>query len=45
MSAKEHCERVRFEPNTIYQKFPNNGYKLIFPKEAPGPDPDLYLRI
>lgn len=45
MSAKEHCERVRFDPKLVQQKFPDSGYKLIHPCDAPGADPDLYLKI
>lgn len=44
-SAKEQCERVRFEPSLVKQRLPNSGYKLIYPADAPGADPDLYLRI
>jgi len=43
--VREHCERVRFDPNTVKIKFPNNGFRLIYPKDAPGEDPDLYLKI
>lgn len=42
---REHCDRVRFDPNTVKNKFPNNGFRLIYPKDAPGEDPDLYLKI
>lgn len=46
MSAKEHCERVRFDPKLVAHKLPHSGFKLIFPSDAaPGEDPDLYLRV
>lgn len=45
MTAKEHCERVRFDPKLVKQKFPSNGFKCIYPKDAQGEDPDLYLKI
>ena len=45
VSAKEHCERVRFDFKQFEQKYPNSGFKLIYPAEAPGDDPDLYLKI
>ena len=44
-SAKEQCERVRFQSQLVKQQLPESGYKLIYPADAPGPDPDLYLRI
>lgn len=45
MSAKEHCERVRFDPKLVAQKMPQNGYRLIYPKDARGEDPDLYTKF
>ena len=45
MSVKEHCDRVKFDPSLVAIRFPNSGYRLIYPKEAPGEDPDLYLKI
>ena len=45
MTAKEHCEKVRFDPNLVTQRFPRNAYRLIYPKEAKGDDPELYLKI
>lgn len=45
MSAKEHCERVRFDPNLVKTHLPDSGFRLIHPKDARGDDPDLYLRI
>ena len=45
MNVKEHCDRVRFDPSLVAQRFPNSGYRLIYPKDAPGEDPDLYLKI
>ena len=45
ISAKEHCERVRFDPKVVAERFPNSRYRLIYPKDAPGEDPDLYIKI
>lgn len=45
MSAKEHCDKVKFDPTVVGQKCPKNGYSLIYPKDAPGEDPDLYIKI
>ena len=42
LTAKEHSERVRFDPTLVEKKIKNNKFKLIYPKEAPGEDPDLY---
>ena len=45
LSAKEHSDRVRFDPNIAMQKVRDNKFKLIYPKEAPGSDPDLYTKL
>lgn len=45
MSAKEHCDKVKFDPMTVAQKLPSSGFSLIYPKDTPGDDPDLYLKI
>lgn len=45
MSVQEHCNRVRFDPNQVKRCLPNSGYRMIYPKDAPGDDPDLYLKI
>ena len=45
LTAKEHCDRVRFDHNLVKKRIPNNKYDLIYPKEAPGEDPDLYLKL
>lgn len=45
LTAKEHCERVRFDPKVWEQRFPNSGYRWIYPQDAPGEDPDLYVKI
>jgi hypothetical protein len=45
MTAKEHCEKVRFDPKLVTQRLPRNAYRLIYPKEAKGDDPELYLKI
>lgn len=42
MTVKEHCDRVRFDPKDVSMKLPNNGFRLIHPAVAPGPDPELY---
>lgn len=44
-SAKEHCERVKFDHTLVEKCLPHNGFRLAYPKDAPGKDPDLYLRI
>lgn len=44
-TALEHSQRVRFDPEQVEQKYPGNRFKLIYPKEAPGPDPDLYNKF
>jgi len=36
---------VRFDPKAFEGKFPSSGYKCIYPKDAPGDDPDMYLKI
>ncbi len=43
MTAKEHSDRVRFDPNTVKQKFPNSGYRLIYPTTSQ--HSDMYLKI
>ena len=45
MSAKEHCDKVKFDPSNVAHRLPNSGFSLIYPKEAPGDDPDLYIKI
>lgn len=46
MTAKEHSERVRFDPSLVMKRLGGrNKFKLIYPKEAPGDDPDLYLKF
>ena len=45
LTAKEHSDRVRFDPNIAMSKIKNNKFKLIYPKDAPGSDPDLYLKL
>ena len=45
LTAKEHSDRVRFDPNIAMQKVKDNKFKLIYPKEAPGNDPDLYIKL
>ena len=45
MTVKEHCERVRFDPKLVPLRLPKNGFRLIHPMEAPGEDPDLYLKV
>lgn len=45
LSAKEHSDRVRFDPNQAIDKIKGNKYKLIYPKDAPGPDPALYEKM
>lgn len=45
MTAKEHCDRVRFDPTLVEKRLPENGFRLVYPKEAPGDDPALYEKI
>ena len=45
LSAKEHSDRVRFDPNLAMQKIKGNKFKLIYPKDAPGADPELYVKL
>lgn len=45
MSVKEHCDRVRFDPTQVKKCLPNSGFRMIYPKDAPGDDPDLYQKI
>jgi hypothetical protein len=45
LTTKEHSDRVRFDPTTVKQKLPNNGFRLVYPKDAPGDDPMLYEKI
>ena len=45
MTAMEHSQRVRFDPELVESRVRNNKFKLIYPKEAPGPDPDLYNKF
>ena len=44
-TAKEHSDRVRFDPGLVGKHLPDNGFRLIYPADAPGEDPDLYLKI
>lgn len=44
LTAKEHSERVRFN-HMLVEDIPNNKYMLIYPQQAPGGDPDLYLKF
>ena len=45
-SAMEHAQRVRVEPESIVDRLSgDNKFKLIYPKDAPGPDPDLYNKF
>jgi hypothetical protein len=41
----EHSQRVRFDPELVESRLPNSGFKLIYPKDAPGADPDLYKKF
>ena len=42
----EHSQRVRFNPEEVeYRLGKANKFKLIYPREAPGPDPDLYSKL
>ena len=42
----EHAQRVRVEPESIVDRLSgDNKFKLIYPKDAPGPDPDLYNKF
>ena len=36
---------MRFDPKVWEQRFPNSGFKWIYPQDAPGEDPDLYVKI
>lgn len=45
MSVNQHCERVRWDPREVAEKLPDSGFRLIYPKDAPGPDPDIYIKI
>ena len=45
MTAKEHSDRVRFDPTLVAKRLPKNGFRLIYPADAPGADPDLYRNI
>jgi hypothetical protein len=40
MSAKEHCDRVKFDPKKVATHLPDSGFKLIYPCEE-----DLYIKI
>lgn len=44
LSAKEHSDRVRFQANLV-DNIAGNKYNLIFPRQASGSDPDLYLKF
>lgn len=44
LSVQEHCEKVRF-PNGLVEQITNNNFKLIYPQQAPGGDPDLYTKF
>ena len=33
LSAQEHANRVKFDPSTVKQKLPDNGFKLVYPNE------------
>ena len=35
-SAKEHCDRVKFDYTLVEKRLPDNGFRLAYPKEAPG---------
>ena len=42
----EHAARVRFDPLLVDERLGRaNKFKLIYPKEAPGNDPDLYNKF
>ena len=42
----EHSQRVRFDPEQVDMRLGDqNRFKLIYPKEAPGADPDLYNKF
>lgn len=43
--AREHCDRVRFNTKEILHRFPDSGYRQIYPSKAPGSDPNLYEKI
>lgn len=36
---------MRFDPEEVEVKLPHNKFKLIYPKEAPGADPELYVKM
>ena len=37
---------MRFNPAEVEQRLgKSNKFKLIYPREAPGPDPDLYIKL
>ena len=45
-SAMEHAQRVRLDPDyALSQMSEGNKFKLIYPREAPGSDPDLYNKF
>jgi len=42
----EHSQRVRFDAEQVLSRLSDdNKFKLIYPKEAPGTDPDLYNKF
>ena len=43
LTVKEHCERVRFDPNSVEKFLPGNGFKLIYPSSSK--NSDLYIKI
>jgi len=45
LTVKEHADRVRLDPTLVERRYPDNGFRLIYPKEAPGEDPALYEKI
>ena len=45
MTVNQHCDRVRWDPSEVAEKLPDSGFRLIYPKQAPGPDPDIYTKI
>lgn len=36
---------MRFNTREILHKFPDSGYRQIYPQKAPGSDPNLYEKI
>ena len=45
-TALEHSQRVRFDHTQVEAMLGSaNKFKLIYPKEAPGADPDLYIKF